>query len=92
MVCAGGSDTVEPVKGEGVDLTKSLICRITVDEATEISAECDEEKVTMIVMDKTGTLTEGKPRLMDVLSTGAQLGICPAELRLTGCYIEVGVV
>ena len=73
-------------------MTKSLICRITVDEATEISAECDEEKVTMIVMDKTGTLTEGKPRLMDVLSTGAQLGICPAERQLTGWHIEVGVV
>src|ERR1035441_4233552 len=28
------------------------------------------EKVTTLVVDKTGTLTEGKPRLMDVLPTG----------------------
>ena len=28
------------------------------------------EKVTMLVVDKTGTLTEGKPKLMDVLPTG----------------------
>ena len=28
------------------------------------------EKVTTLVMDKTGTLTEGKPKLMDVLPTG----------------------
>jgi P-type Cu+ transporter len=28
------------------------------------------EKVTTLVLDKTGTLTEGKPRLMDVLPTG----------------------
>jgi Cu+-exporting ATPase len=29
------------------------------------------EKVTTLVVDKTGTLTEGKPKLMDVLPTGA---------------------
>jgi Cu+-exporting ATPase len=29
------------------------------------------EKVTTLVMDKTGTLTEGKPKLMDVLPTGS---------------------
>ena len=29
------------------------------------------EKVTTLVIDKTGTLTEGKPKLMDVLPTGA---------------------
>jgi Cu+-exporting ATPase len=36
------------------------------------SAEALErlEKVTTLVMDKTGTLTEGKPKLMDVLPTG----------------------
>ena len=28
------------------------------------------EKVTTLVVDKTGTLTEGKPRLMDILPTG----------------------
>ena len=28
------------------------------------------EKITMLVVDKTGTLTEGKPKLMDVLPTG----------------------
>jgi Cu+-exporting ATPase len=28
------------------------------------------EKITTLVVDKTGTLTEGKPRLMDVLPTG----------------------
>ena len=28
------------------------------------------EKVTTLVVDKTGTLTEGKPKLMDVLPTG----------------------
>jgi Cu+-exporting ATPase len=28
------------------------------------------EKVTMLVVDKTGTLTEGKPKLMDVLPSG----------------------
>ncbi len=28
------------------------------------------EKVTTLVMDKTGTLTEGKPKLMDILPTG----------------------
>jgi P-type Cu+ transporter len=28
------------------------------------------EKVTMLVVDKTGTLTEGKPKLMDILPTG----------------------
>jgi Cu+-exporting ATPase len=28
------------------------------------------EKVTMLVVDKTGTLTEGKPKLVDVLPTG----------------------
>jgi len=28
------------------------------------------EKVTTLVVDKTGTLTEGKPKLMDVLPAG----------------------
>jgi magnesium-transporting ATPase (P-type) len=28
------------------------------------------EKVTTLVVDKTGTLTEGKPKLVDVLPTG----------------------
>jgi Cu+-exporting ATPase len=45
------------------------------------------EKVTVLVIDKTGTLTEGKPRLMDVLPTG---GIDEKELLALAASLEQG--
>ena len=45
------------------------------------------EKVTTLVMDKTGTLTEGKPTLMDVLPTG---GFDAKELLRLAASLEQG--
>ena len=41
------------------------------------------EKVATLVVDKTGTLTEGKPKLLDVLPVGGVEGV-PASRRITG--------
>jgi Cu+-exporting ATPase len=43
------------------------------------------EKVTTLVVDKTGTLTEGKPKLMDVLPTG---GFDAKEFLLLAASLE----
>ena len=43
------------------------------------------EKVTTLVVDKTGTLTEGKPKLVDVLPTG---GFDPKELLRLAASLE----
>jgi P-type Cu+ transporter len=43
------------------------------------------EKVTTLVVDKTGTLTEGKPKLMDVLPTG---GFDPKEFLRLAASLE----
>jgi P-type Cu+ transporter len=43
------------------------------------------EKVTTLVVDKTGTLTEGNPKLMDVLPTG---GIEPKEFLRLAASLE----
>ncbi|MEO8387478.1 copper-translocating P-type ATPase [Polaromonas sp.] len=45
------------------------------------------EKVTVLVIDKTGTLTEGKPRLMDVLPTG---GFDEKEILTLAASLEQG--
>jgi Cu+-exporting ATPase len=51
------------------------------------SAEALErlEKVTTLVVDKTGTLTEGKPKLVDVLPTG---GFDPKDLLRLAASLE----
>ncbi len=43
------------------------------------------EKVDTLVLDKTGTLTEGKPRMMSILSTG---GITQVDLLLLTAAVE----
>jgi Cu+-exporting ATPase len=43
------------------------------------------EKVTTLVVDKTGTLTEGKPKLTDVLPTG---GFDPKDLLFVAASLE----
>ena len=43
------------------------------------------EKVTMLVMDKTGTLTEGKPKLLDILPAG---GFDAQELLCLAASLE----
>lgn len=51
------------------------------------SAEAIEtlRKVNTLVVDKTGTLTEGKPRLMEVISTG---GLAEAEILRLAASVE----
>ena len=45
------------------------------------------EKVTTLVVDKTGTLTEGKPKLMDILPTS---GFDPKDLLRLAASLEQG--
>ncbi len=48
------------------------------------------EKVTTLVVDKTGTLTEGKPKLMDVLPTGGIDAIDAKEFLRLVASLEQG--
>ena len=45
------------------------------------------EKVTTLVVDKTGTLTEGKPKLVDILPSG---GFDPKEFLRLAASLEMG--